>query len=89
MTILSALGARALQTPSYPLGQQGNGKTSALSATQPAGGTASPVSLSDDGIDPSMILGTFLFEWDRHLEFTRPRADDHDEAALEMALAGK
>jgi len=45
--------------------------------------------LSDDGVEPGMILGTFVFEWDRHLEFTRPRADDHDEAALELALAGK
>jgi hypothetical protein len=45
--------------------------------------------LSDDGATPSMILGAFLFTWDKNREFSRPPPLNHDVAALAAALAGK
>ncbi len=45
--------------------------------------------LADDGVAPNMILGAFLFVWDTNMEFARPRAAEHDIAALKAALADR
>jgi hypothetical protein len=42
--------------------------------------------LSDDGVTPNMIIGTFIFVWDFHAAAEAPRIVEPDEIALAYAL---